>query len=144
VIDAPPDTGDEPLAVAELIGSGAGAVIVTTPQDLAIADVRRSVSFCAEVSLPVIGIVENMSGFRCPCCGEVANIFKTGGGERLAQDMNVPFLGSIPIDPGIATSGDAGTPFVGDGSGSVASAAFAYVASVIADQLRDVVAPTGP
>jgi Mrp family chromosome partitioning ATPase len=112
VVDSPPGTGDEPLSVAQLIGSGARAVIVTTPQELAIADVRRCVSFCNSLSLPILGIVENMSGYVCPNCGQRINLFKTGGGKALAQEMNVPFLGEIPIDPQIVTSGDSGRPFV--------------------------------
>jgi Mrp family chromosome partitioning ATPase len=135
VMDAPPGTGDEPLAVAELVGSGAGAVIVTTPQDLAIADVRRSVSFCREVSLPVIGIIENMSGYGCPKCGEVINIFGAGGGEKLAMEMQVPFLGSIPIDPEITASGDAGTPFIEADEDSAVNAAFSDAAAGITEQL---------
>jgi len=111
VIDAPPGTGDEPLSVAQLIGQPAGAILVTTPQDLAVADVRRSVSFCEKVSLPVVGIIENMSGLVCPHCKEMIPLFKTGGGEVLAHEMNVPFLGSIPIDPEIVECGDNGTPY---------------------------------
>jgi len=112
VIDSPPGTGDEPLTVVQLVGAPAGAVIVTTPQDLAISDVRRCVSFCNSVSLPVVGIVENMSGYVCPKCGEKSDLFKTGGGKALASEMGVPFLGQIPIDPEIVSSGDEGTPFV--------------------------------
>jgi Mrp family chromosome partitioning ATPase len=110
VIDAPPGTGDEPLAVAELVQPGAAAVLVTTPQDLAIADVRRSLRFCREVFLPVVGIVENMSGLVCPACGERVEIFGSGGGERLAETARVPFLGRIPIDPHIVAGGDSGLP----------------------------------
>jgi Mrp family chromosome partitioning ATPase/predicted Fe-Mo cluster-binding NifX family protein len=112
VVDCPPGTGDEPLAVAQLIGSPAEAVVVTTPQDLAIADVRRSISFCEAVSLPVAGIIENMSGLVCPDCGKLIPLFKTGGGESLAKEMNVPFLGRIPLDPQVVLAGDSGTPFV--------------------------------
>ncbi|MFH1709259.1 MAG: iron-sulfur cluster carrier protein MrpORP [Planctomycetota bacterium] len=112
VIDAPPGTGDEPLSVCQLVPRGAGAVIVTTPQDVAVADVRRSVSFCHQLHMPVLGVVENMSGFTCPKCGEVTAIFKTGGGERMALDMGVPFLGRIPIDPRLGAACDAGRPFV--------------------------------
>jgi Mrp family chromosome partitioning ATPase len=108
VIDAPPGTGDEPMAVAELARPGAAAVLVTTPQDLAVADVRRSVKFCHEVSLPVIGIIENMSGLTCPACGHRIDLFKRGGGERLAKAVGSTFLGRIPIDPGIVACGDAG------------------------------------
>jgi ATP-binding protein involved in chromosome partitioning len=112
VIDSPPGTGDEPLAVAQLVGPEASAIIVTTPQDLAINDVRRSISFCRTVSLDVMGIVENMSGLPCPYCNETIDLFKTGGGKSLAVEMNVPFLGCIPLDPQIAASGDEGRPFV--------------------------------
>ena len=109
VIDAPPGTGDEPLSVAQLVGQPAGAVLVTTPQELSIADVRRSVSFCEKVSLPVVGIIENMSGLLCPHRGGQIDLFKTGG-EGLAHEMNVSFLGRIPIDPQIVECGDAGVP----------------------------------
>lgn len=112
VVDSPPGTGDEPLSVAQLVGSPAQAVIVTTPQDLAISDVRRCVSFCNELSLPVVGIVENMSGYVCPKCGEHTDIFKAGGGRALAREVNVPLLGRIPIDPLIVAAGDAGIPFI--------------------------------
>ncbi len=96
VIDAPPGTGDEPLSVAQLVGQPAGAVLVTTPQELAIADVRRSVSFCEKVSLPVAGIIENMSGLVCPHCHEEILLFKAGGGELLAQETAVPFWEAFP------------------------------------------------
>jgi Mrp family chromosome partitioning ATPase len=112
VVDCPPGTGDEPLAVAQLIGSPAEAVVVTTPQNLAIADVRRSISFCQAVMLPVAGIIENMSGLVCPDCGKMIPLFKTGGGEALAKEMNVPFLGRIPLDPQVVLAGDSGTPFI--------------------------------
>jgi Mrp family chromosome partitioning ATPase/predicted Fe-Mo cluster-binding NifX family protein len=112
IVDCPPGTGDEPLAVAQLIGSPAQAVVVTTPQNLAIADVRRSISFCQAVSLPVAGIIENMSGLICPDCGKLIPLFKTGGGEALAKEMNVSFLGRIPLDPQVVDAGDSGTPFV--------------------------------
>ena len=131
VVDSPPGTGDEPLSAAQLVGSGAGAVIVTTPQDVAIADVRRCVSFCRSVNLPVIGIVENMSGYVCPQCGERVDLFKTGGGEALAEEMKVPFLGKIPIDPQIVASGDAGTPFAGKNVETPANVAFSKIVPLI-------------
>jgi len=127
VIDSPPGTGDEPLSVAQLVGQPAGAILVTTPQELAVADVRRSVSFCEKVSLPVIGIIENMSGLTCPHCGGQIDLFKVGGGERLAREMNVPFLGKIPIDPQIVTCGDSGAPYVQRFAASPAAQAFAEV-----------------
>lgn len=112
IIDSPPGTGDEPLSVAQMVGKGAAAVVVTTPQDVAVADVRRSVSFCKMLDLPVLGILENMSGMLCPHCGKVIDVFKTGGGEALAKEMAVPFLGRVPLDPAVVISGDSGSPFV--------------------------------
>jgi len=112
VIDSPPGTGDEPLSVAQLAAPVDGAVIVTTPQDVATADVRRSITFCRQLEVPVLGVVENMSGFVCPKCGTVTDIFKTGGGERMAAEMGVPFLGRIPIDPAVGEACDDGKPFV--------------------------------
>jgi len=87
-------------------------VIVTTPQKVAAVDVRKSITFCRQLGVPVLGVVENMSGFACPKCGEVSAIFSSGGGERIAADMNAPFLGSIPIDITVAVAGDDGRPFV--------------------------------
>ena len=110
VVDSPPGTGDEPLSVRQLIPDADGAVIVTTPQELALADVRKSVNFCRKLNLPVLGVVENMSGFVCPHCGEVTDIFTAGGGQSMAEQMDIPFLGRIPLDPRIAQAGDAGRP----------------------------------
>lgn len=134
VVDSPPGTGDEPMSIAQLVGESAGAVIVTTPQEVAISDVRRCVAFCGEVSLPVVGIVENMSGLACPKCGEIIDLFKRGGGAALALEMGVPFLGQIPIDPEVVTAGDAGIPLLCDGPQSLAAKAFALVVdSILAD-----------
>jgi len=108
IIDSPPGTGDEPLSVCQLIDTLDGAVIVTTPQKVAAVDVRKSITFCRRLQVPVLGVVENMSGFVCPKCGEVTQILPSGGGKRIAKDMNVPFLGSIPMDPKIAEAGDNG------------------------------------
>ncbi len=127
VVDSPPGTGDEPLSIAQLVGSPAAAVIVTTPQDVAISDVRRCISFCNTLSLPVIGIVENMSGFVCPKCGERIDLFKRGGGMALAKEMNVPFLGQIPIDREVVLAGDAGLPLIHDGLQTPAKKAFSDV-----------------
>jgi Mrp family chromosome partitioning ATPase len=112
IIDCPPGTGDEPLSVIQLLEDVTGAVIVTTPQKLAIADVRKSVNFCEKMEVPVLGVIENMSGFVCPECNKTVDIFKSGGGEQMAQDMNIPFLGKIPIDPNIVEAGDSGKPFI--------------------------------
>ncbi len=112
IVDAPPGTGDEPLSLCQLIQPLTGAVIVTTPQRVAAIDVRKSISFCKRLEVPVLGVVENMSGFVCPKCGELTQILPEGGGRKIASDMNVPFLGAIPLDPGIAQSGDSGKVFV--------------------------------
>jgi ATP-binding protein involved in chromosome partitioning len=128
VIDCPPGTGDEPLSVAQLAGPSAEAIIVTTPQELSISDVRRCVTFCRQVSLPVLGILENMSGFVCPQCGARIDLFKVGGGEILARETNVPFLGRIPLDPRIVVSGDSGVPFA---YGDVASPSVAALKAVV-------------
>jgi len=112
IIDFPPGTGDEPLSVAQLIPGMDGAVIVTTPQDLSINDVKKCINFCRQLSVPVLGVVENMSGLVCPNCKTIINVFKTGGGEKMAGEMGVPFLGKIPIDPQIVEASDSGKPFV--------------------------------
>ncbi|MDD4537947.1 MAG: Mrp/NBP35 family ATP-binding protein [Lentisphaeria bacterium] len=131
IIDSPPGTGDEPLSVAQMVGKGAAAVVVTTPQDVAVADVRRSVSFCKMLELPVLGILENMSGMLCPHCGKVIDVFKTGGGEALAKEMAVPFLGRIPLDPAVVISGDSGSPFVDSMPDGGAAHAFASAVACI-------------
>jgi ATP-binding protein involved in chromosome partitioning len=128
VIDCPPGTGDEPLSVAQLAGPNAEAIIVTTPQELSVSDVRRCVTFCRQVNLPVFGILENMSGFTCPQCGARVDLFKVGGGETLARETNVAFLGRIPLDPEIVVSGDSGVPFAG---GDVAGPSVAALRAVV-------------
>ncbi len=112
VVDCPPGTGDEPLTIVQLLGEGTGAVLVTTPQKVALVDVRKSVTFCRKMNLPIYGIIENMSGFVCPKCNEVTNIFKKGGGQQMAADMSVPFLGQVPMDPRMVDAGDLGTPMI--------------------------------
>jgi len=112
VVDCPPGTGDEPLSVVQLLERVDGALIVTTPQKVAAADVRKSVDFCLKLGVPIIGVVENMSGFACPKCGEITQVFKGTGGEDTARAYSVPFLGRIPLDPAIVESGDDGRPFV--------------------------------
>lgn len=112
IIDSPPGTGDEPLSVCQLIDNADGALIVTTPQDVALIDVKKSITFCQKLNMPIVGVIENMSGFTCPHCGERIAIFKSGGGERMSAEMHVPFLGSIPIEKNITDGGDEGKPFV--------------------------------
>ena len=112
VVDSPPGTGDEPLSIVQLLENADGAIIVTTPQEVALSDVRKCITFCRNLNLPVIGVLENMSGFVCPKCGGKTDVFKSGGGEIMAKEMKVPFLGRIPIDPQIVQSCDDGRPFV--------------------------------
>lgn len=112
IIDSPPGTGDEPLSIVQLLEDPDGAIIVTTPQDVALIDVRKAITFCKHVNLPIIGVVENMSGFICPHCGKTSDIFKTGGGEAMSSDMQVPFLGRIPLEPKIVEAGDSGKPYL--------------------------------
>jgi Mrp family chromosome partitioning ATPase len=111
IIDSPPGTGDEPLTVAQVIPA-AQAIIVTTPQEVSLLDIRKSITFCRKVNMPVFGVIENMSGLICPHCGKAVNLFSTNGGKKAASDMKVPFLGKIPIEPEIVESGDKGEPFV--------------------------------
>ncbi len=113
IVDSPPGTGDEPLSVCQLISDIDGAIIVTTPQDVAILDSRKSVLFAKELKIPIVGIVENMSGFICPHCQKEIDLFGAGGGEAAAHDLKVPFLGRIPIEPEMVKSGDSGKPLVG-------------------------------
>jgi Mrp family chromosome partitioning ATPase len=124
IIDSPPGTGDEPLAIIQLLEHADGAVVVTTPQEVALSDVRKSITFCRSLNLPVLGVLENMSGFICPKCGERTDIFKAGGGENMAMTMNVPFLGRIPIDPQIVEACDSGQPYVDKYRQSQAARAF--------------------
>ncbi|HOT42838.1 MAG TPA: iron-sulfur cluster carrier protein MrpORP [Syntrophorhabdaceae bacterium] len=112
IVDCPPGTGDEPLSIAQLVGKKASAIIVTTPQLVATIDVEKCITFCRQLELPIAGIIENMSGFVCPHCGKEVDIFSSGGGQNLAMAYNIPFLGSIPLDPDIVKSGDAEQPYI--------------------------------
>jgi ATP-binding protein involved in chromosome partitioning len=131
VIDAPPGTGDEPLTVAQTI-TDAKAVIVTTPQEISLADVRKSINFCKTVKMEIFGIVENMSGFSCPHCGEVIDPFGSGGGEKTAAATNVNFLGRIPFDPNVVACGDAGTAIQTKHADSPVAKAFEGIAAKLA------------
>ena len=112
VVDCPPGTGDEPLSIVQFLGKADGAVIVTTPQLLSVVDVRKCLTFCRQLDLPVLGIIENMSGFVCPHCNQRTDIFSSDGGQQMAKDFTVPFLGSIPIDSNMVLAGDLGKPFI--------------------------------
>ncbi|MGI6294917.1 MAG: iron-sulfur cluster carrier protein MrpORP [Armatimonadota bacterium] len=137
VVDCPPGTGDEPLSVIQTLQNADGAVVVTTPQDVALADVAKSIQFCQQLNLKVLGVVENMSGFACPHCGETVDIFKSGGGEKMAERMGVPFLGSVPLDPVVVTAGDSGTPYIYNYSNSAAAKAFEPIVAGLANILND-------
>jgi len=136
IVDCPPGTGDEPLSVIQLIENADGAVVVTTPQEVALLDVRKSVTFCRELKLPVLGGVENMSGFICPKCGEVSDIFKKGGGEAMAAEMGIPFLGRVPITQAVVDSGDAGRPCVYHRADDPAAKAFQQIAQTLREKLE--------
>lgn len=134
IIDAPPGTGDEPLTVAQTI-KDAQAVVVTTPQEVALADVRKSLNFCKHVKMKVVGMIENMSGFICPHCNKGVEIFKTGGGEKTAMEFGVNFLGRVPIDPRIVMGGDDGKPYLSSAADSPAIKAFGDIISNVEKQM---------
>ena len=112
IVDLPPGTGDETLTIAQNLGIGSKAIVVTTPQDVALLDSRKSVKFATLVNQELIGVVENMSGFVCPECGKEINIFKKGGAEKMAKEMKADFLGSIPMEASIVEAGDTGKPYI--------------------------------
>lgn len=134
VVDLPPGTGDAQLTLTQKIHLS-GAVIVTTPQDVALIDARKGLAMFQKVNVPVLGIVENMSYFLCPKCGHREEIFKHGGGERTAKKLNVPFLGAIPLDPAVAIGGDAGVPIVAADPESSVTHAFLRIAETIQQRL---------
>jgi Mrp family chromosome partitioning ATPase len=127
IIDSPPGTGDEPLTIAQII-SDAKAIIVTTPQEVALADVRKSINFCKTVKLEIFGLIENMSGLSCPHCGEMIELFGSGGGERTAQEMGIPFLGRIPFDSNVVACGDSGACYQDVHTNSAVTRAYGDVA----------------
>lgn len=136
IVDAPPGTGDEPLSVCQLIGAADGALIVTTPQEVALASVRKSITFCRQLQLRVLGVVENMSGFLCPHCGQRTDIFLADGGRRMAEEMHVPFLGRIPLEAGVALAGDGGKPLSREVVSPQLAQAFEQIVTKIMDEER--------
>ncbi|MBW1614995.1 MAG: Mrp/NBP35 family ATP-binding protein [Deltaproteobacteria bacterium] len=135
LIDSPPGTGDEPLTVAQKIAD-AKAVIVTTPQEISLADVRKSINFCKTVKMGILGLIENMSGCVCPHCNETIQLFGTGGGEKTAADAKIDFLGRIPFDGNMVKCGDAGTSFLKKYPDSLMAKAFLEVAQKIIDNIK--------
>ena len=144
IIDSPPGTGDEPLTVAQTV-PGAVALIITTPQEVSLADVRKSINFCQTVEMPVLGIVENMSGFMCPSCGHVEPIFGAGGGAEMARKLGLTFLGAVPIEPAIVRGGDQGKPYVDEHADSSAAKAFiSIIAGIEAEIAKTPAQPAAP
>jgi ATP-binding protein involved in chromosome partitioning len=136
LIDSPPGTGDEPLSIAQLIKDLDGVIVVTTPQEVALLDSRKAVNFARNLGVPVLGVVENMSGFVCPYCGKRTDLFKTGGGEKAAKEMKVPFLGQIPFELEIVSSGDEGRPFLREEKESKAGEIFSRMVDQIVKVLN--------
>lgn len=138
IIDSPPGTGDEPLTVVQTIPD-ARAIIVTTPQEISLADVRKSISFCKTVGMKILGLVENMSGFTCPHCGEKLELFGYGGGERTAKEKGLKFLGRIPFDLNVVSCGDSGTSIQDKYKDSQVTRAFLSIADIISEIKQDII-----
>jgi len=136
-IDLPPGTGDEPLSIAQLLPEIDGVIIVTMPSELSLAVVKKAITFAQRLGMPIIGVVENMSGFVCPTCGNKTDIFQSGGGKKLAEEADVPFLGSIPIDPKVSMDSDKGSPFVIEHADSPAAKAFIEIVKNVEAYLRE-------
>lgn len=134
IVDCPPGTGDEPLSVIQTIGDVSGTVIVSTPQQVALLDVRKSLKFANLLNLPIIGIVENMSGFVCPHCGETVDIFKTDGTLKTAEDFGTEVLGKIPLEPQVVDATDSGKPYVTIYAQTVAGKAMAQIGRKVAEK----------
>jgi ATP-binding protein involved in chromosome partitioning len=143
-IDLPPGTGDEPLSIMQLIPEMDGVVIVTIASEVSQIVVKKAVTFSRKLGIPVIGVIENMSGFTCPKCGTEIDIFKVGGGQKIAEDLSVPFLGSIPIDPEICRDSDDGMPFIIEHADSPATKAFTKIVKRIEHFLKQREQPERP
>jgi len=142
LIDLPPGTGDEPLSVAQLLPEMDGVVIVTIPSELSQIVVKKAAMFARTLGMPIIGVVENMSGFVCPHCGTKTDIFQSGGGHRIAEELNIPFLGSIPIDQKISEDSDKGVSFILEHSDSLSSKVFMEIVDKVEDFLKSKEKPT--
>jgi ATP-binding protein involved in chromosome partitioning len=136
LIDLPPGTGDEPLSIAQLLPEMDGVVIVTIPSKVSQAVVKKSVIFARQLGMPIIGVIENMSGFICPHCGKKSDVFESGGGKKIAEELNITFLGSIPIDQRICQDADRGEPFVVEHPNSPASKSFMEIVKKVEDFLK--------
>lgn len=136
IVDLPPGTSDEPLSIAQNIPDADGAIIVTQPQEVSLLDVRKAITFARTLNMPILGIVENMSGLVCPHCGKEIDVFKRGGGENAAKELGLPFLGRVPLDPEIVRGGDSGKPFVLSHPQSPAARAFEGIVAQIRERLE--------
>ena len=136
-IDLPPGTGDEPLSIAQLLPEMDGVIIVTMPSELSRAVVKKAITFSQRLGMPIIGVVENMSGFVCPTCGDKIDIFQSGGGKKMAEEAGAPFLGSIPIDQKVSMDSDKGSPFVIEHADSPAAKAFIEIVKNVEAYLRE-------
>jgi Mrp family chromosome partitioning ATPase len=137
VVDLPPGTGDEALTVGQSFPDADGAIVVTTPQEASLEDCRKAINFIRQMGMTVLGVVENMSGFVCPHCAHETNIFSTGGGEQMAKEMNVPFLGRVPIVAEVAAMGDAGRPLIGSDAPEVVREAFAGIVEKLMEEIDE-------
>jgi len=136
LIDLPPGTGDEPLSIAQLLPEMDGVVIVTIPSKVSQVVVKKSVTFARQLGMPILGVIENMSGFICPHCGRKSDIFESGGGQKISEELNIAFLGSIPIDQEICEDADRGEPFIVEHPNSAASKSFMEIVKKIEDFLK--------
>lgn len=137
VVDLPPGTGDEPLTLAQSLPQADGAIIVTTPQEASLSDCRKAINFAHRVKLRVLGVIENMSGFICPHCGERTDVFSTGGGERMAREMNVPFLGRVPLAAEIVALSDAGRPLTGEEAPEAVREAWREIVNALMERIGE-------
>jgi Mrp family chromosome partitioning ATPase len=135
IIDSPPGTGDEPLSVIQLINNLSGSIVVSTPQDVALLDARKSIKFSQKLNVPVVGIIENMGSFSCPHCGKPIDIFKGLGIEKAAKDFDIEILGKIPIDTKISEMGDKGMSFIDNFSDSISGKEMKKIVSRIIEKL---------
>ena len=136
IVDNPPGTGDEPLSVVQLLKNVSGSIIVSTPQEVAFLDARKTIKFSQQMNVPILGLVENMSGFVCPDCGSVHEIFKGDGTAKAAKDFDLDILGKLPIDPNIVLSGDNGKSFVADYPESLSAKEFEKIVNSIIKKLE--------
>jgi ATP-binding protein involved in chromosome partitioning len=136
IIDLPPGTGDESLSIMQLLPNLDGVIIVTTPQEVALLDSRKAASMVRQLNIPILGLIENMSGFHCPHCGKATNLFGKGGGKQAAQELNLYFLGELPFDPRVMTLSDEGKPFIVSEAKSPVAQAFQHVVDRLLQRLK--------